>query len=173
VNIFGIESDWIVLALAVGAGLIIAFVYPKVRFLWRDQLPDPQARRMIERRLSESEDEVTAALVMRDELERGTDLLEARAKLEPAWLERRETMSNGASWWRPEMIGDDGLKVLCRELDRTSKGVFFEALAVHSSQTSEAFLHNVGPRIARLEELKSLIRATMAETGWVEVEDRD
>jgi hypothetical protein len=121
---------------------------------------------MIERRLVDSDAEVSVALLMHAELERGTNPEEARAKLEPAWEEIRRKMEADPRWWRPGMIGDDALKTLCHDLDRTSKDLFFEALGVHSGYTAETFLHNAGRRLARIDELKSLIRAAIEDAGW-------
>ncbi len=157
-------SEWVWLGLGIIAATAISFVYPKVRGLWHEQMADEDAKAMIGRRLADSDNEVMAAMMLQTELERGKDPVEAGAVLEPY---RRQMMEATRSGWRPDLIGDEGLKLLCKELDGTSKDVFFEALGVHSGYTRDTFLHNVGTRVTRIDELKSLIRQTMGELGWI------
>jgi hypothetical protein len=154
-------TEIVIVGLTMVAGFAVTRLYPKFNMLARNYLPENEARAMIERRLADSDAEVTAVMLVREALEQRPDIEAARAKAQPFWEERQRQMEAGKARWKPNLLEDETLQRVCEEFDRESSGLFFEALGVHNGYTRDSFLSTCGRRLARLSELRGMITRSL------------
>jgi len=154
-------TEAVIVGLGLVAGLVVTKLYPKLNMLSGNYLPANEAKAMIQQRLRDSDEEVTAAMMVRQALELRPDIEAARAKVQPIWEERQRILEAGKPRWQPSLLADEGLRSVCEEFDRESTGIFFDALGVSNGYTRDSFLASSGGRLTRILELRGLIERSM------------